>query len=291
MLYQLKNSVLCIQISSLGGEIASAKRADGTEYIWQPDPAYWKKQAPHLFPVVGRLTEGSYLLDGRQYQTDTHGFFRWKEMHLLETREDYLLFSMKSDAETYTQYPRQWEVLLAYRLQSSALSISFTVVNNDEDALFFGYGGHPGFCVPLEKGLAFEDYAIQFEQDACPVQIGFSEKCFVQGPNIPLALSKENTLPLSHQLFKNDAVVLKQAGHRVCLQSKGGQRQVTVSFPQMPYVGLWHPPGTDAPFVCIEPWTCLPARQGIVENLNEKQDMVCLPKGKRYQNKWQIVFG
>ena len=29
--------------------------------------------------------------------------------------------------------------------------------------MYFGVGGHPGFAVPLEKGLAFEDYCLQFE--------------------------------------------------------------------------------------------------------------------------------
>ncbi|MFV0353399.1 MAG: aldose 1-epimerase family protein [Oscillospiraceae bacterium] len=291
MLYQLKNNMLCVQISSLGGEIVSVQQADGTEYIWQPNPAYWKKQAPHLFPIVGRLTQGTYLLDGQPYQTDTHGFFRWKEMTLVESTQDTLVLSMQNDPDTCAQYPRRWEAMLTYKLQDTGLSICFAVVNQDEKDLFFAYGGHPGFCVPLEKGLTFEDYYLQFEEGTYPVQVGFSENCFVQGSNTPLALSAQNTLPLSHSLFNNDAVVLKQTGHSVCLRSKHGQRQVCVQFAQMPYVGLWHPPGTDAPFVCIEPWTSLPSRQGVIEDLNEKQDLVCLPSGRQYQNNWQITFG
>ena len=28
--------------------------------------------------------------------------------------------------------------------------------------MYFGLGGHPGFNVPLEAGLSFEDYCLEF---------------------------------------------------------------------------------------------------------------------------------
>ncbi len=63
---------------------------------------------------------------------------------------------------------------------------------------------------------------------------------------------------------------------------------VTVSFPGMPYLGLWHQPKTDAPYLCIEPWCTLPAWQDQIMALEEQEDLLRLQPGKRYQNTWRI---
>ena len=45
MISRIQNSCLCAEISSFGAEIQSVTSADGAEYIWQGDPAYWKDRA------------------------------------------------------------------------------------------------------------------------------------------------------------------------------------------------------------------------------------------------------
>ena len=53
-LYQISNGQIAIQIDSMGAELKSFKRMDtGTEYMWEGDPAYWKRTSPILFPIVG----------------------------------------------------------------------------------------------------------------------------------------------------------------------------------------------------------------------------------------------
>ena len=51
---------------------------------------------------------------------------------------------------------------------------------------------------------------------------------------------------------------------------------------------IWHMPFTDAPYVCIEPWSALPSRKGRIEDLSEQPNLVHLPAGKRYENTWSI---
>lgn len=48
-----------------GAQLLSIRASDGTECLWQGDPAYWSDRAPNLFPYVARLTEGKYYLDGQ----------------------------------------------------------------------------------------------------------------------------------------------------------------------------------------------------------------------------------
>ena len=60
---------------------------------------------------------------------------------------------------------------------------------------------------------------------------------------------------------------------RFCFTVRRAKKAVKVSYVDMPYVGFWHMPCMDAPYVCIEPWCSLPSRQGITENLEEQKNL------------------
>lgn len=49
MEYTIKSKNLVVKARSFGGELTSIRDNDGTEYLWQGDPKYWKGQAPVLF--------------------------------------------------------------------------------------------------------------------------------------------------------------------------------------------------------------------------------------------------
>ena len=77
----------------------------------------------------------------------------------------------------------------------------------------------------------------------------------------------------------------------ITLRSETGNRFIRVTYPQMDYLGIWHWPKTDAPYVCIEPWSSLPARHGIVEEFSCKSDLIHLLPEKTYENTWTITIG
>ena len=58
MLAHIENEFLQVTISDAGAELMSIRSADGTEYLWQGDAAYWSDRAPNIFPYVARLTDG-----------------------------------------------------------------------------------------------------------------------------------------------------------------------------------------------------------------------------------------
>ena len=78
----LENERFRVQIDEQGAELASwVSKADGTEYVWKADPAVWKRHAPILFPIVGRLKGQYYTVGGKKYEITQHGFGRdlaWK---------------------------------------------------------------------------------------------------------------------------------------------------------------------------------------------------------------------
>lgn len=289
MEYVLDNGIIRVALSSMGAEMQSIRK-DGTEYLWQGDPKYWPRKAPVLFPSVGRITKETYSYDGKVYKMQIHGFARKSEFHLerAESSSTKAFFYLEDNEGTRNQYPCRFQLGIIYELVNNIIRITYRIVNRDTREMHFGIGGHPGFRVPLELGLNFEDYYLEFCREGLPDRIGHSEDLFLNGKNMPYALEGGKRLPLTHGLFNEDAVVLQNMSRQVTLKSKKASRSVTVCYPEMRYLGIWHKPYSDAPYVCIEPWTSLPSRKNVIEEFSQRSDMIHLGGGRSYCNQWAI---
>lgn len=302
MIYTLKNSEMEVQVSSKGGELVSLRDADQTEYIWIGYARYWKRHAPQLFPCIGRLTNNQYRMDGELHEMGQHGFLRDYELTKVEREEQdialdgvadpagaaALHLQLTSDASTRQLYDRDWTVDIFYRLCGKTLSVKFQVRNRDVRTMRFGYGIHPGFNVPLNPALHFEDYRLDFHEASTPKQMELTERYTISGGMHDYTLEEGRYLPLQHSLFDHDAIILKDMPHTVTLGSQKDEKKVTVTFPDMPYLGIWHAPETDAPFVCIEPWSSLPSTDGIIDEFETKSDFITVEPEETYMNSWSI---
>lgn len=292
--YSLDNGVLSVRVSSIGGQLLSVKK-DGKEYLWQGDPAFWEDRAPNLFPYIARLTKGTYTVHGKEYHLPIHGFLPAAEMKAEAQEESLLVLRLDADESTLACYPFVFTLRIRYELNQDTLRIAYEVENGGTEDMYFGIGGHPGFQAPLEDGLSFEDYFLEFESEGqsgtgaqTPVRIGFSPTCFLNGKDEPWPLEKGCRIPLRHDLFDDDAIVLSHTPKTVVLRSEKGGRGVRVRFPQMPYIGFWHAVKKPAPYVCIEPWSSLPSRQDVVEELSEQPGLIHLEGKGVYRNLWSI---
>lgn len=288
MIYTLKNSEMEVQVSSKGGELVSMKDADKTEYIWIGDATYWKRHAPQLFPCIGRLTNNQYKMDGALHEMGQHGFLRDYELTKVEESDVSLHLQLQSDASTRPLYDRDWTVDIFYSLCGKTLSVKFQLRNRDARTMRFGYGIHPGFNVPLNPALRFEDYRLDFHEVSTPKQMELTERYTISGGMHDYALEEGRYLPLQHRLFDHDAIILKDMPHTVTLGSQKDEKKVTVTFPDMPYLGIWHAPETDAPFVCIEPWSSLPSTDGVIDEFETKPDFITVEPEETYTNSWSI---
>lgn len=288
MKYQIKNDKLQVEILSLGAQMCSVKDADGTEYLWQGNPKYWEDMAPNLFPYIARMTDKKYTVYGNTYEMDIHGFAKDTVFEANQISEEHIIFSISDSEETRKQYPFAFVFEVDYRLEGNKLLITYGVKNRDDKTMYFGVGGHPGFNVPIEEGLEFEDYYLEFDTDEDAERVGFSEDCFVTGNIVRYDLADGKKISLHHNLFDDDAIILTNMSKGVKLTSDKGKKSIHVSYPDMPYLGFWHWPKTDAPYICIEPWSSLPSRKGIVEDLTTQPGLVCLEPGNEYQNQYVI---
>lgn len=289
MEYSISNHSLQLVLSNIGAELQSIQK-NGREYLWNGDPQYWPERSPILFPYVGRFTEGKYRLGGREYEMEIHGFAKKYPYRVAEQKQNSITFELRDHTETYQMYPYHFILQVTYRLQDNTIAITYRVFNASPDTMYFGIGGHPGFRVPLEEGLTFSDYYLEFSGTSCPERIGHTPACFLSGINQPFPLEDNRILRLYHKMFDEDAIVFRNMADEVTLKSEKGMRQVTVSYPNMPYLGLWHAPKTEAPYLCIEPWTSLPSRQNIVEEFRYKSDLIRLAPEKQYINTWNITI-
>lgn len=290
MLISIKNEFMSLSVDTFGAQLMSLKAGD-TEYLWQGDPQYWRGRAPVLFPYVARLWESSYCYRGKNYTMGIHGFASKMEFSLTERGTDYMVLSLAANEETRAMYPFDFTLDICYRLVKNKVEVFNTVRNHGPNVMPFGFGGHPGFRVPVEEGEAFEDYCLEFAAPCKPDRVGFTPDIFLSGIDTPYPLEDDRRIWLRHDLFDTDAVVLKNVCREVTLKSKNGQHTVTVSYPGMGYIGFWHMSKLDAPYVCIEPWTSLPARQNVVEDLECKSDLIQLQPKKTYENTWTITIG
>lgn len=287
--FTLENNRLRVTVEALGAQMMSLQTPDGLEYLWQGDPRYWSGRAPVLFPFVGRLTENAYRCAGRRYSMGIHGFAAQEEFACRDRDRRRLVLELTDNGATRAQYPFAFSLQIAYQLEDNRLRISYRVENRDARVLPFGIGGHPGFRVPLERGESFEDFFLEFSGDCRPDRVGFTPQLFLSGRDTAYPLEEGKYLRLRHDLFEEDAVVLKNVAREVTLRSRVSPHGVRVCHPDMPYLGLWHAPRTDAPYLCVEPWSSLPARQDVVEDLTCRSDLIQLAPGGSYDNTWSVT--
>ena len=288
MLTTIQSKDLTVRISDHGAELQSIRSSDGTEYLWQGDPAYWTGRAPNIFPYVARLTEGKFLYQGKTYGFGNHGLVRYADLKITETGPDCVCFTLESDERTLRQYPFPFRYTMRYQVLGKRLCMQTAVANTGSSRMYFAVGGHPGFNVPLEEGLDFSDYYLEFDEPSEPYRILLADSGAITTGQERCLLTDGRRISLEHRLFDHDAIVLHHMAKTVTLKSDRGRRSVTVSYPDFRYVGFWHKPKTDAPYLCIEPWTSLPSRDGIVERLALQSDLLYLDPGRQYQTSWWI---
>lgn len=291
MSVSIENPLLKVTAKAKGAELQSVLASDGTEFLWQGDPAYWEGRSPTLFPYVARLTNGTYYLDGNPYHMRIHGFAPYSNFKLAEHTNTEMTFELTDNPQTRPEYPRSFLFRITYRLEEKTLFIKYEVKNTDDRVLYFGIGGHPGFRVPIAEGIPFESYRLRFAEPSEPVRIGFTDDCFRNGKDTAFPLENGTVLSLDHSLFDNDAIVLKNMPREVILETEGDPHSVTVRYPKMPYLGLWHAPKTDAPYLCIEPWCSLPSEKSKIAVFEEQEDLISVLPKNRYVNEWSVSFG
>lgn len=289
--YILSNDEITIKINKKGAELSSLRK-DGVEYMWQADPKYWGRSAPILFPLVGSLKNKEYRYAGNTYQMNQHGFARDMEFELIEQTKERLRFSVRDTEETLKSYPFKFCLEIVYRILNGRVSIEWIVKNEDNKEMYFSIGGHPAFMCPIHEKGRQTDYFLKFTKNREAITYF---DCTAIG-NDGLAQHKvkryelkEGILPITEELFLNDALVIEHAQtHAISLLDSGKKEYLRVEY-DAPVVGVWTPPGKEAPFICIEPWYGRCDRTDFSGELIDREWGNALLPDKIFEKKIEII--
>ena len=165
MQHVLENEALKLLIDDTGAELCSVlDRESGSERIWTADPAIWNRHAPILFPFVGKVTDGKYRIEGREYPMRTqHGFARDMDFLCVEEDASSVTHRLASTPGLREIYPYSFCLTVRHSLDPAnprLLHITWDVENQGEDLMYYAIGGHPGFLMP--DGVRKEDCRLVF---------------------------------------------------------------------------------------------------------------------------------
>ncbi len=273
MIVTISNAQLSATINTLGAELLTLVK-NNKNYIWQVDETFWNKTSPVLFPIVGRLQNDSYKLNGKSYHLPRHGFARNMEFSFDKKSDSQVIFELNETEETKANYPFDFKLLMAYTLIDNELVIEYFVRNLSDEVLPFSIGAHPAFAITEN----FEDYSLQFNKDDVFETHHLENESF--NGNTTLVETENNAISLNYALFEKDALVFKHLKSNEVALKQLNKNILKVNYDNFPYLGIWTKP--NAPFLCLEPWCGLADNQNHNGNLEDKEGINHLPAGEDF---------
>lgn len=233
-----------------GAELCSLKTSDGLELLWQAGPE-WRRHAPLLFPIVGRLKDDHLRHRGRSYPMTQHGFARDSRFEWAEQGNDFCRLVLADNAGTRAHYPFPFRLTATYTLRGTALEVALEIANLGAEVLPASVGGHPAFNWPLLPGTPKEGYSLTFSQDEPAPVRRLKDGLLLASPQ-PTPIHGRS-LSLSERLFDDDAIILDRPASTSMRYGAASGPALEISWDGFRELGIWSKPG-GAPFLCIEPW-------------------------------------
>jgi galactose mutarotase-like enzyme len=288
----IENDWLMVNIDRHGAEVRKVMhKKNGLDYMWTGDEAYWGRVSPVLFPIVGRLKEDQYQLNGQTYKMSQHGFLRDVEFDVAEQTSTTVSFVYESLGSHVHVYPYDFTAKIHYRLKENSLIVQWQILNVNKEEMYFSIGAHPAFKIPLKENETIEDYQVNLTPAPNKSVMEYElESSLIHEKGIVTNLS---TIPLTNSLFVQDALIYSNID-KVTLESKQSGYGVEVMLRDFPFVGVWskymETDGTIAPFVCIEPWYGIADTYDTTGNLKEKFGVNMLGAGETFQAEYIMKF-
>lgn len=287
----LSNGIISISVKEHGAELSSIK-CGGREYLWQADPEFWARHSPVLFPIVGSVWNKEYRSHGKVFNLGQHGFARDMDFVLESQTENEIWFRLESSEATLEKYPYSFVLQIGYRIEGRCISVMWKVTNPSGVAaagngaggagedLYFQIGAHPAFHWPMldsdtiEKGTSAMKEVLKGSSRRGWFKLGLGSSgavqeggvsglrksvigsggCFDPALSCYQSVDQDGYIALDTASFDKDAMVFEDGQvNTVTLCAQDKTPYLTIRY-NAPVIGLWSPPGKNAPFVCIEPW-------------------------------------
>ncbi|MET0449241.1 MAG: aldose 1-epimerase family protein [Aeromicrobium sp.] len=240
-----------VEISEHGAEPHSLRGVDGHEHLWQAGEA-WRRHAPILFPIVGRVPDDTISVDGHTYPLTQHGFARDLEWEVVTSDESSATLRLRDSDGTRERFPFAFELTTHYVVDDHGLVTTYEVRNPAQEVgLPVSIGSHPAFVWPLEPGVAKTDHVLVLD-DPEPAPIRRLDHTLVL-PEPETTPFDGTTLALDPALFATDAIVMDQvASHGLRYLAPSGRGLRMTWDDVFDVLVVWsRPDGAD--LLCLEP--------------------------------------
>lgn len=288
---ELRNEHISVKISPLGAELKSIMNlATGEEMLWQGDSAYWARQSPVLFPIVGSVWDGKYRYNGKEYKMGQHGFARDMEFTLISESQNSATFELRANEETKKLYPADFVLQITYTITEKVVKVSWMVENPTSEeneaaeTLHFQIGAHPGFNYRNFN----PDAEVQGYFNLLPVDLNYrlstiTEKGCIDDSVTTVKYTEHCIIPITRSTFNRDALILEDSQAVIVdLLDSNRVPYIRLCF-DAPVIGLWSPAkDAYAPFVCIEPWYGRCDKVGYEGEFAHKDWMQHLKAGEKF---------
>lgn len=291
MLYTLENEWLCVTVADHGAELKSMKeKADGTEYLWNGDPSWWKYSSPVLFPIVGKLANGKYRIGEHQYELPGHGLGRISDFVLVRKEKDAICLALDWSEDSLEKYPYKFRLEISYKLAGHTVQVGWQVKSQEEMRdMYFSIGAHPALCCPIEEEEEFTDCYLEFERAENSSRILTLPNGLISHERTPSL--KGMVQPLSYDIFRDGALVYDDLrSSRITIKSRQGRKSIAVEAKGFPYWGIWSPEKGGAPFVCLEPWFGHGDFEDFAGDFREKAGIQKLEPGQTFTAGYRFII-
>jgi len=285
----LDNGILYVEISEKGAEMVSVLK-QGRQILWNANLDFWNRHAPILFPIVGKLRDDKCRFGDREYSIKQHGFARDSRFVPTANRGE-LKLAEKPSCEVY---PFDFDLTVRYELDGNQIKVIWTVINKDDETMWFQIGGHPGFMLPAydEKDTIHGYFRLYDAEGKLtrPLLLSILEN----GLRVPISTPKTmltEELPITNGTFAQGALLMEE--HQVTaveLLDKAHQLVLRVDCPQAEAFGLWAPYKNGCPFVCIEPWCGIADTHDFIGDFSERKYVHGLAPQQTYEFKYSITI-
>ena len=262
-MFNIKNNVLEMAVCEKAAEVhVLNKKGEDYNYIWCGEPAFWAGRNPILFPQVCSNSDKTLKISGIKYQTGNHGFARNQIFSLIDQKDDELTLGIKENEETLKQYPFKFSLTINYKLVNNTVELTYTIKNNDNKDMPFGFGLHPAF-------------ACKHDYDGVKCVFNKNEEEF------------GSELEINKALFeKYPTVIIREPKADKCTLITGiDNRKVSIDYPGYNIFAIW----SKGDWVCLEPWFTRSPDDPEVDLFDQKGIIVLKPNEEKViKTRWTI---
>lgn len=286
MQFNLQNDFLKIKVNLFGAELSSViDTKTNFEYIWQAGDE-WKRHAPILFPIVGKLINNQFKFENKPFELPQHGFARDLNFALINSNNNQLNFELNSDENTKSKFPFNFKLQVNYTLSNNILKITYTVLNKSNTNLYFSIGAHPAFNTTY-NGSSLNDYLLLVDKNK--FEVTKLKNGYIDNTYETIEI-QNNTLKLNSSLFDNDAIILENNQiNKIELLNNAKTHSVKMICENWPFFGIWTK-SNNSKFICLEPWYGISDSSTHDQQFINKKGIIELKSNSNFECNYSIAF-